>query len=193
MGFRSVGIFVTAAVTLSLTQLPAPAPQTFQSIGDEDAYAVYAAVVPATWSRVSKDTLLLQRETEGVEAVAACLFATPALEPEWQAAENSFKEENARVRLLQPHLPIAIPYRLIPRSEIDADDARLARKYPGSWQRRPESMEYAAVSAVGFDSTRTMAIVYVRLRSSGNIHYLERRDAAWVPAQRARGCGGWHA
>lgn len=47
-----------------------------------------------------------------------------------------------------------IPYSLIPRADILADNARLALTYRGTWQRRPESMKYAAVSAVGFNAGR---------------------------------------
>lgn len=84
-------------------------------------------------------------------------------------------------------LPVDIPYRLIPRAEIVADDARLALKYPGQWQRRPESIEYAAVSAVGFNATKTKAIVYVRLRSNGGLYWIEKRRGKWDSTPRG-GC-----
>jgi hypothetical protein len=64
----------------------------------------------------------------------------------------------------------------------------LAIKYPGPWQRRPEAVEYAAVSAVGFNSMKTKAIVYVRLRSSGNFYFMEKRAGKWTNAPHA-GCG----
>jgi hypothetical protein len=69
-----------------------------------------------------------------------------------------------------------------------ADDACLALKYPGIWQRRPESMEYAAVSAVGFNDAKTKAIFYVRSRQSGNISAHEFREGIWVAAKRSS-CG----
>ena len=75
-----------------------------------------------------------------------------------------------------PHFLLSI----VPRAEIEADDARLALKYPGMWQRRPESMEYAAVSVVGFNPAKTKAMVYVRLRSSGRVQSMERREGGWV-------------
>jgi hypothetical protein len=56
------------------------------------------------------------------------------------------------------------------------------------WQRRPESMEYAAVSAVGFNPAKTKAIVYVRLRMSGSIHSMELLEGKWVPAKHRNGC-----
>jgi hypothetical protein len=165
--------------------------QQLDLITDQDSYAVYAAVVPTAWAAVSREMLLLQRETEEIEAVRTCVPSVMPADPEWDAVESNFKQENARTRVLQRTLPIDIPYRLIPRAEIQADDARLALKYPGIWQRRPESMEYAAVSAVGFNPTKTKAMVYVRLRSSGGIHSRELREGKWVVGKR-NGCG-WSA
>jgi hypothetical protein len=51
-------------------------------------------------------------------------------------------------------------------------------------------MEYAAVSAIGFNPERTKAVVYTRLRMSGSLHMLERRerDGTWVPSAFG-GCG----
>jgi hypothetical protein len=74
---------------------------------------------------------------------------------------------------LRPVLPLG-DYRLIPLAEIKADDARLEQEYPGGWQRRPGSMEFAAVSAVGFNTAKTKALVYIRLRSQ--IHLMELRE-----------------
>jgi hypothetical protein len=59
----------------------------------------------------------------------------------------------------------AIPQTWADVSKDVADDARLGRMYPGTMQYRPESMKYAAVSAVGFNAGKTKAIVSVRLRS----------------------------
>ena len=134
---------------------------------------------------MSKDPLLLQQETD---TVMACHSGSPPGEIGWAAVENSFNAENAGVRLLRRLLPIDLPYRLIPHAEIAADDARLALKYPGQWQRRPESIEYAAVSAVGFNATKTRAIVYMHLRMSGAVYWIEKRQGKWDPTPR----GGCH-
>jgi hypothetical protein len=85
-------------------------------------------------------------------------------------------------------LQIPGQYRLIPKAEIDADAARLELKYPGLYNRRPESLEYAAVSGVGFSSDKTRAMVLVRLRGRGAVHLLERRGDEWVPANVIGGC-----
>lgn len=115
------------------------------------------------------------------------MFPTP--DADWESVGSNFKRENARTWLLRAALPVEIPYRLIARAEIQADDARLAVKYPGIWQRRPGEMEYAAVSAVGFNTAKTKALVYIRLRGRGTFHAMELRDGKWAGARGIGGCG----
>ena len=102
--------------------------------------------------------------------------------------QEDFDRQNANVWALRPVLPLD-DYRLIPRAEIQADDARLEQEYPGIWQRRPGSMEFAPVSAVGFNAAKTKALVYIRLRSSGQIHLMELRDGQWVASRGGVRCG----
>jgi len=160
--------------------------QELEPVVDPDAYAVYASILPAVWPS-SDGALLLQRETEGIRAITTCLFG----DDDWSGVEANFKRANETTRLLQARLPLASPYRLIAHADIATDDKRLALKYPGIWQRRPESMEFAAVSSVGFDETKTRALVYVRLRSEGKLYALELSDGHWVRAKRVKGCSGW--
>jgi hypothetical protein len=46
-----------------------------------------------------------------------------------------------------------------------------------------ESIEYAAVSAVGFDATKTKAIAHVHVRNSGGLYFMEKRDGKWLPSR----------
>jgi len=181
---------VIAVITLAVARPTQTIQQQLLWITDPDEYAVYAAVVPQAWKTISNDLLLLQQETEGIDAVSSCLpglMTSKAADSEWDAAVNDFTQRNMSVHVLRPSLPIDIPYRLIPHAEILADDARLEVKYPGLWQHRPESMQYLAVSAVGFGPSKTNAIVYLRRRDEGGLRLLERHDDEWVPAKRG-GC-----
>ena len=176
------------ALTLAVIAIAGPVTaQRPEFITDRDAYAIYAQLAPPAWAQVSNGPLLLKRETE---ISFGCTGGPKLPNQDWRSAFDSFSKENARVQLLQPVLPLQIPYRLISRAEIEADDARLAVKYPGTWMRRPESMEYAAVSAVGFNAERTKAVMYLRLRMSGSLHMLEKRerDGTWVTSS-VGGCG----
>jgi hypothetical protein len=178
--------FVIAVTTIALGQSPAVA-QNLESVTDADAYAIYAMLVPELWATRSKDPVLLQRETESVAPCSS--WSGQSSDSEWLAVAKSFKQENSRPKLLQPVLQIPGPYRLIPKSEIEADDARLALKYPGLYNRRPGSMEYAAVSAVGFNADKTKAMVVVQVRGQGAVRILERRENGWVPAYGVSGVG----
>jgi hypothetical protein len=159
-------------------------------VTDPKAYAIYATLVPETWAHYSKNTLVLQRETDTLLACRPSRSA--AADPEWDIVAKNFKQENTRPRLLMAALPIKGPYRLVPLAEIVADDARLALKYPGQWQRRPESMEYAAVSAVGFNAAKTKAMVAVRVGGGGTVVSMELREGKWAYAAKGIGCG-WAA
>src|SRR5688500_9149741 len=111
---------------------------------DSDAHAIYARLLQDAWSNRPKDTFLLQRETE---TMTPCRL-TPPPDPAWVPVYEDFLKQNVRSRLLGSELKMNVPHRFIARADIEADDARLAIKYPGQWQRRPESLEYAAVSTV---------------------------------------------
>jgi hypothetical protein len=189
MGRHFLSTVVIALATVALEQSPNAAPQQPDNITAPDAYAIYAGLIPQAWATRSSEILLLQQETENLDPGLPC-FSSPLTntDPDWLAVESNFKQQNARVSVLQPMLPIDVRYRLVPRAEILADDARLAVKYPGIWQRLPESMEYAAVSAVGFNPARTKAMVYVRLRNSGEVYFRELQDGKWVASGRS-GCG----
>src|SRR2546428_7539623 len=111
MGLRIVVTsFVVAIVTIAFAPLPSGAQQQVESVTDPVAYAVYAEVLPAAWATVSKDILLLQQETEDIDAVSNCLSSSSdaTADPEWDAVQASFKLANAQVRVLRRTLPVDI-------------------------------------------------------------------------------------
>ena len=163
MGLRFANTSVIAVVAVALCQLPNAAQPQLDSITDPDAYAVYAAVIPQAWAHVSKEVLLLQQETEGLKDT--CFSSIRTAGAEWGAIAIVYQQENARVRVLERLLPVDTPYRLVPHAEILADDKRL---------------EYAAVSAVGFNAAKTKALVSVSFRNSGFIQFMEIREGKWV-------------
>jgi hypothetical protein len=90
-------------------------------------------------------------------------------------------------------LPVSIPYHFVAEAEIKADDARLALIYPGHWQRCPESMDYLSVSAVGFNPSKTKAMLYQQVRNGGDLYLLELRSGSWVSAPSKRHGCSWSA
>ena len=187
---RSATVFVIAAVigvTQSVTRVAVA--QQNDAIVDSEAYRLISDLISRAWG-TAKGELVLQRETT-IEL--KCNASVLPDDPDWGLAVRDFREQNARPRLLlEPMLSITVPHRLIARSEIEADDARVALKYPGMWQRRPESMEFVAISAVGFNAAKTRAIVYVRTRDFGSVKFLERQEGKWVRSLSRFGCG-WAA
>ena len=170
---------VIATFILAVAQ-PSSGPP-LKPITDRDAYAIYATLLPSIWKRPGELMLLVQ-ETER----ESCRVSR--LPKGWEGVQEDFDRQNANVWALRPVLPLG-DYRLIPRAEIQADDARLEQEYPGIWQRRPGSMEFAAVSAVGFNAAKTKALVYIRLRMSGQIYLMELREGQWVKSRGGERCG----
>ena len=166
------------ALAFILVCIAPVASQDLPSATDPEAYALYGLLLPKVWDDRTTDGILLQRETD--TSHYGC-DAPKAPNRGWQSAVDSFHRQNKRVQLLQAALlPKELRYRFISRAEIDADDARLAVKYPGGWQRRPESLEFAAVSGVGFNGDKSRAILYLRLRDSGSLLFMEKLQGEWV-------------
>jgi|SRR5688572_3123042 len=180
--------FVISVGTVVIGQTRNVAVQSLDSVTDAEALRVYAFVVPALWATRSKEPIVLRRETENVEAMKQCRASAPSPDPDWIAVQKSFVQENARRKVLPQALPFNEPYRLIGLAEIEDLDVRLALKYPGVYNERPDSPPYVAVSAVGFNSDKTKAMVYVRLRDRGMLQGLELRDGQWMTAPKSSGC-----
>jgi hypothetical protein len=180
---KSVAI---AAAVFLLTQPPTPTPS-LEPVTDPDAYAIYTQILPREWAqKMHHDgSILLQQETVAGHVCPPSRFS----DADWSAAEEAFKSANSRSRLLVAAFLDDISYHFISRAALQADDARLAIKYPGHWQSRPESIEYAAVSMVGFNSAKTKAVVYVQGRGRDNTYYKEKRDGQWVDSKHDI-CGG---
>ena len=181
----------STAIGLALVQAATAPPQVLDPKTDRDAYAVYATLLhpDPDGEGNMKPPILLQAETEGPPRCAEFLAG---MSGEWAEVANNFRRENSRVRLLQAGVPMGIEYRLVPREEILADDARLAAKDPRrSNAPRPGSIKYKALSAVGFNSARTKALVYVRFRTahfSDAVVMKELKEGKWVTGPKS--CGG---
>jgi hypothetical protein len=149
---------------------------------DDEAYAVYSAILPSEWPvRVAHaKSLIIQTETTSYDM---CLRP----ENEWQEkvgpAISDYLRVNAKPSLLQPRINIEIPYQLIP-----LDKLRSVIK-TGGWEafyrQYPDSGGWIQLSAVGFNTDKTVAVVYVAhhcgsLCGGGSFHVLEKKDGWWV-------------
>jgi hypothetical protein len=164
-------------------QTPAASPPVYD---DRDAYAIYAQLLPGAWARSAKGPMIILEETRRLTLSCEQVADSGTPDPEWRAVEVSFRLENQRVRRLLPSIALDVPYRLVPRADVEADVRRTLEQrgfYPGA-----EAMHYVAVSAVGFNAAKTKAMVSIAFRDRGNLLQLERRDGKWVPAEGRSGC-----
>jgi hypothetical protein len=149
---------------------------------DATSFAVYRAILDVNTTK----PVLLQRETTmwppPFNGCGGSFLA--GLSGEWQEAARDFAQKNAHVWLLPAALPFK--YEFIRQAEIEAHDAPLREKYRG-YNGIPGAVEYAALSAVGFNAAKTKAIVYRRLHDGEDLNTLELLNGQWM---RRAGCGG---
>jgi len=122
---------------------PRPTAQASEFIEDSEAYAVYAAVLQGDAFRGR--AIKLFQETR---PLWGCMQEPP---PAWQPAMQDFREANARPQLLKEGIDLGLPYVLLTPLMIKSMMAGTAP--------RPESMLSVAVSRVGFNADKTLALV----------------------------------
>ena len=181
MGLQFAHVFVIAlTVATALYPQASTSQRAADLITDLDAYGIYSQVLQKE-SASSTGAVLLQQET----VRSACAPHEP--DPDWQSVMDNFTKENSRVRSLVPLLQLEKPYLLVPSAQIKADYGWV------EMQRRSglEMMQYFAVSAVGFDKSKTRAVVAINRSNSGHLILLERRDGIWgaPAATHLRACG----
>jgi hypothetical protein len=150
---------------------------------DGEAYAVYAAVLPSEWpwKVAHAKTLVIRSETKNY---GMCLQPEKGFTQSLGAAISDYVELNKRPWLLQSRFDIEKPYLLITPEEFKSAFAQ------GNWEafyrQYPDSGGYIELSAVGFNSDKTVAVVYMGhdcgMRcGGGEFHVLQKKDGKWVP------------
>ena len=139
---------------------------------DQDAYDVYQAVLP-TYAPIVTSPLVISAETE---SSGMCMEP----EGEWKRtlmpAIADYKKQNAKTYRLQPKFKMGMRYELLTKEEINA---RFKHPGEGSW------VEF---SAVGFNSRRTIAVLWVErgcpgLCGGGTFHVLHKKNGKWQPLE----------
>jgi hypothetical protein len=107
-----LGIAMLVFTVAALASPPTP-------IVDPEAYAVYAAALPEEWSFKTSD---FERAVLRQETVTnwQCIATGKVLETDWKPVMDSFRRENAAVRLLQAGFLTDPPFRLVPVAEISS-------------------------------------------------------------------------
>lgn len=183
------------AVLISLT-LTASRPQTQSQQKDPpqpytvpEAYQVYSAILAGRIREAKLSRILIAQETR---AEPNCLKPDSEDKQAIDPAIADYTDQNRKTWLLRWNLQIDIPYEIVPREAIDS----LLRGPGGSWglfeRRYPEMDGWIDLSAVGFNSDKTVAVVSIthdRSESgSGNLSAFKLEDGQWV-AFGSFGCG----
>jgi len=150
-----------------------------------DAYDVYAAVLPKDWMLYGKPAkqLIVQQETYPAKM---CLEPEPESGKLIGEAIEDYKKQNERMWFLQRKFKTDKPYVVL------SSEAFMG-KNQGRWEMPafPDSGGYFLLSAVGFNSQRTVAVVWVeqrcgRLCGKGEFHVLQKTQNEWATAEVAR-------
>lgn len=186
----------------SLLLLPLLLSQAVSSSGDQtkpyedqEAYEVYSSILPSEWPlRVARaKTLIIQNETKGFQM---CLRPEKEWEEKVGPAISDYVRLNREPLLLQRKINVEVPYQLIMADELRS--AMQTADWEGFFQRYPKSGGWIELSAVGFNATKTVAVVYMghhcgSLCGGGGFHVLEKKNGQWVPLEWKGSSCGWAA
>jgi hypothetical protein len=114
-----VGRVVLAAVAAILAMGAGGGTQTGEVITDSKAYAVYAAALQQrlTVEGTHVERITLLGETRAGDLEAKCVSAD-RIYPEWVPIVESYRAENAHIRLLAPGPDFAVPYAIVTYDDL---------------------------------------------------------------------------
>jgi hypothetical protein len=197
---RSFGLLLLRLVLTALVAVSSMRSDTGQSRNppapyeDPDAYEVYSTVLlmDGAWQD-SKALLILQNippKEWPIGSPWGALQGDENFTEQFDGILKSFDQTNGEPLLLQYHFAISKPYQIVGSAELDAAFWRRAPNtvddgWEGFRQSFPDSTGYLILSAVGFNSEKTVALVYVEYRCGGlcgSSRYciLKKRDGRWV-------------
>ena len=205
-----------AAVVLSsgLIAIRPPVNMRAQSgdvIADTESYGVFAAAlsIASGQDRRTADRVALLQETRPVTTCPA----ERSVPPEWRSVVANHRSSNDRIRTLRSDADFGRPYSLVGMAELRAlmrsagyDLSKFSgEQSPGSQVFRGlPGGRLVAFSAVGFDETKTRAMVTVQhdcfptAENQPPYRYcheyrqlmLEKHEGTWIAARGVRTCGG---
>lgn len=159
---------------------------------DPEAYAIYAVIFGRKVSPDNKrrGPLIIANETTDYPSYEddkdACLKPEPAAEATFGPLIKAYHAANEKPSLLADKFNFAFKYELVPQATIESF---FGEKGQGSWtafyKKFPRSGGFVYVSAVGFNSDRTLALVYAGhscggLCGGGGYRFLKKVDGKWT-------------
>lgn len=186
---------ISVAVELQMRPDPNPPTSHPQIYSDGDAYEVYSAVLPMdSWYWQNSKTLLIVQEIPPSEwpigSPRGALQGDAEFSKTFAGIFRSFEEANQQKMSLEYHFTIQKPYKMVSEAELDAafrhhPSNAVGDGWEGFRDSFPDSTGYLILSGVGFNSDRTIALVYVEHRcgnmcGASRYYVLEKRDGQWV-------------
>ena len=150
-----------------------------------EAYEVYSAIIPSEWPwRVANaKQLVIQAATRDYDM---CLRPEKEYEDLVGPAISEYVRLNEKPWLLERNFRIEKPYVLITSDELTTTFDQGIEGWKKFYEQHPDSGGWIELSAVGFNSDKTIAVVYMGhscggLCGGGSFHVLQKKDGQWVP------------
>jgi hypothetical protein len=173
--------------------------QTQATLGDYNdaaAYEVYAAILPSEWPirEMRAKQVVIRRETK---SFPMCLKPDTEIRSKVEPAIAEYVKLNEKELLLQPQISLDRPYAFLGARKFEAL-MRGAGKWDDYYRHYPDSGGLIELSGVGFNSDKTVAVVYMGhscgpLCGGGTFHVLEKIDGKWKPIEWKGGSCAWAA
>jgi hypothetical protein len=191
----STSVLIPCALVLWALTHAQPSANTMQQPQpylDTEAYEVYAARLPDEWpwAEAHAKQLVIQQETTvfpKLSSGAECLPGGDDLPESWKEVLADYKKQNERTGVLARGFVIEKPYNLIPKQEFADLFKKDGPGWNGFYSRYPDSGGIIQLSAVGFNTVRTKAMLYVGhscgwLCGGGGYSFVQKKDGKWVRA-----------
>jgi hypothetical protein len=162
---------------------------------EAEAYKVYAAALAIdSWYWEGSNTILILREIPprhwALRAPSDVLQGGAAFQREMQPLFRSFSEANQEPKLLNSEVDLHRAHRFVKTAELDeafrkGEEEKNHDVWQGFREAFPNAAGYLMLSAVGFNPSKTMALVYVEHRCGnrcGGAYYyvLQKLGGVWV-------------
>ena len=158
---------------------------------DKDAYDVYSVLLARELQSDNlKAKLVIEIESTDYPQFGGsqsdCLIPAEGEKAMYDPVVAAYREANKRKWLLQPKFAASIPYQLVSASSVKEI---FAKKGVDGWKdfykKYPNSGGVTSLSAVGFSSDKTIAIVYMGnscggLCGGGTYHLLKKTKGVWT-------------
>lgn len=150
----------------------------------DEAYQIYSLLIPQEEAYAfGRATTIIQEDTVSHPLDSGCFNAKVA--DRFKAAFANYSEVQKPTWLLQRRLQVKRPYELV---RSDTIRQFFNKRGPEGWkdfnQRYPDSGGFIILSPVGFNKSRTLAVVYTGSSCGGlcgrwTFHLLEKDQDGW--------------